>query len=68
MNPEHKLIPATKARADFFGGISAMTEWRWTDKGILPRPIKINGRNFYREADLIAVQERFARESAESAE
>ena len=69
MNSEHKLVPATKARSEFFGGISAMTEWRWIHKkGILPKPININGRNFYRESDLIAVQERFARASAGSVE
>lgn len=60
MNTDHKLIPAPKARADWFGGISAMTEHRWRKAGILPEPIRIRSRCFYRESDLIAVQERFA--------
>jgi predicted DNA-binding transcriptional regulator AlpA len=34
-----------------------MTVWRWVDKGILPRPVKINGRNYWREIDVQAVQE-----------
>lgn len=43
------LIPASMVRARF-GGISAMTEWRWRRKGILPAPAKINGRNYYSDA------------------
>lgn len=65
INPKTRLIPAKKMREDYFGGISKMTEWRWRQAGILPDPIKINGRNFDREADLIAVQERFASQSGE---
>ncbi len=60
MDSQHKLVPAPKARSEYFGGISAMSEYRWRQAGILPQPIKINGRCFYRESDLIAVQERFA--------
>lgn len=60
MDARNKLVPAPKARKEYFGGISAMCEWRWRKSGILPEPININGRNFYRESDLIAVQERFA--------
>lgn len=67
MNAQHKLIPATKARAEYFGGISAMSEHRWRKAGILPPPIKINGRNYYRESDLIALQDRFARDSGPEA-
>jgi len=64
---DHKLVSAPKARTEYFGGISAMTEWRWRKAGILPEPIQINKRNFYREADLIAVQERFATKSEAAA-
>lgn len=60
MDPTKKLVPAPKARAEYFGGQSAMTEWRWRKAGILPEPIRINGRCFYRESDLLAVQARFA--------
>ena len=67
METRNKLVPATKARNEYFGGISAMCEWRWRKSGILPEPISINGRNFYRESDLIAVQDRFAKGSGEAA-
>jgi len=62
-----KLVAAPTARADYLGNISAMTEWRWRKAGILPDPIQINKRNFYRESDLIAVQDRFAAESGSEA-
>jgi len=39
-----------------FGGVSDMTLWRWTRKGILPQPVRINGRNYWREADIVALQ------------
>ena len=55
-----KLVPAPAARRDYLGNISAMTEYRWRAAGILPQPIKIRKRCFYREADLIALQDRFA--------
>lgn len=63
VNPDHKLVPAPVARREYFGGISAMCEWRWRESGLLPQPIKINGRCYYREADLIAVQDRHAAQS-----
>ena len=49
------LIPSAVVRRHF-GGISDMTIWRWVHKGILPAPVKINGRNYWREADIAAVQ------------
>ena len=63
MTTENKLVAAPKARADYLGGISAMTEHRWRKAGILPQPIQIRKRNFYREADLLAIQQRFAAEA-----
>ena len=30
--------------------IAKTTEWRWIKAGILPKPLKINGQNFYRES------------------
>ena len=55
---EHKetLLPARAVR-DRFGGISDMTLWRWVQKGILPHPVKINSRNYWRESDVAAAQE-----------
>jgi len=29
--------------------VSDMTIWRWIKAGIFPEPIKINGRNYWRE-------------------
>lgn len=56
---DHKLVSAPTARREYFGGISAMTEWRWIKAGVLPTPIKIRRRNFYRASDLLNVQRRF---------
>ena len=61
MKQGNKLVPATRARREYLGEISAMTEWRWRQVGILPEPIRIRKRNFYRESDLLAVPERAAK-------
>jgi DNA-binding transcriptional MerR regulator len=36
-------------------GVHRTTVARWTKDGVLPPPIKINGRNYWREADLRAL-------------
>jgi len=56
MDPKNKLISAPVARASYLGGVTAMTEWRWRKAGMLPEPIRINRRCYYREADLLAFQ------------
>lgn len=39
------------------GGISDMTLWRWRNAGIIPAPISIRRRNYWRRSDfLYAVQ------------
>ena len=38
-----------------FGDISDMTLWRWVQKGILPAPKKINGRNYHDAAAVDAL-------------
>ena len=43
------LVKSSIARKAW-GGISSVTEWRWVNQGILPRPIKINGRNYHRRS------------------
>lgn len=52
---EHKLITSKKAR-ELCGGITSMTEWRWRqdEKLKFPQPVTIRGRNFYREAEILA--------------
>jgi len=42
------LISAADGRA-LAGNISAMTEWRWRRAGLLPEPIHVRGRNYYRK-------------------
>lgn len=49
--PVRKIIPASEMRHQL-GGISVATEHRWRDGGILPKPIKINRKNFYLQTDI----------------
>lgn len=68
---QNKLIAAPTARREYLGNISNMTEWRWRRAGILPEPVRIRKRNFYREDDLLAVPKRAAaieRREAEQAD
>jgi len=44
------LIPAPVVRANF--GISSMSEWRWRKAGLLPEPVRIRGRCYYRRDEL----------------
>lgn len=43
------LVRSSVARQDW-GGISSVTEWRWIKKRVIPAPIKINGRNYYKRS------------------
>ncbi len=45
------LLSARTVRAAF-GGVTGMTVYRWVKAGLLPRPVKINGRNYWHEADV----------------
>lgn len=67
MEKGNKLVAAPSARRDYMGGVSAMTEHRWREAGILPSPVKINKRNFYYEADLLAIPQRAAELEARKA-
>lgn len=51
---EHRLIGVADVRS-MFGGISDMTLWRWLRDADLefPRPIYVQRRRFWREAELI---------------
>ena len=51
--PDEALVPAQKARRDFWGGIGETTEWRWAQSvPDFPKPRKIHGRKYYRLGDL----------------
>ena len=41
-----KLVSSRTVRAEL-GDVSEMTIWRWVQSGVLPQPIKINGRNYW---------------------
>lgn len=47
------LITAAKARR-LAGGISDMTLWRWLTKGIIPQPIIIERRRYWRRGEYVA--------------
>lgn len=63
---ETLLIAAPLARKELLGGISAMTEWRWSHDPEMdfPRPIVINRRKYFRRADLLSWLETRAQEAA----
>ena len=50
---DDSLISSLDARRTMLGGISVSTEYRW-EKELegFPSPIRINGRKYYRVADL----------------
>ncbi len=51
---EHKLIPAKTVR-ELCGGISDMSLWRWLNDPALnfPKPVYIQKRRFWREAEIL---------------
>lgn len=54
LDPEtDALMPSAEARR-LAGGISTMTEWRWRRDGLLPAPVQIRGRNYYRRGAFMA--------------
>lgn len=46
------------------GGISDMTVWRWRRKGILPPPVVINTRNYWRQSQIDAITGRIEERGA----
>lgn len=58
MNSAHNdpLIAARAVRATF-SNISSMTLHRWVQQGVIAAPIKINGRNYWRESDVEALKQ-----------
>jgi predicted DNA-binding transcriptional regulator AlpA len=62
MSQPETLIAQPRLR-QILGGISDMTIWRWRKDGLLPAPIVIRRRNYWRSDDIAAVQKRLATES-----
>ena len=53
--PDDALVKSADVRM-LLGNISEMTEWRWRRENILPKPISIRRRNYYRVGDIRAVR------------
>lgn len=47
------LITSGTARA-LAGGVASMTLWRWRKAGIIPEPIVIRGRNYFRRGEFLS--------------
>ncbi len=50
---DETLVTQTKLKA-IAGGISDMTVWRWRRAGVIPEPVSIRGRNYWRTRDILA--------------
>ena len=48
-----ELIASAEARR-LAGGISDMSLWRWIRKGILPQPLMIERRRYWRRGEFVA--------------
>ena len=48
------LVPQASVKRQL-GGISDMTCWRWRRMGLLPPPVVINCRNYWRQSQVDAV-------------
>jgi predicted DNA-binding transcriptional regulator AlpA len=51
----------------YLGGVSQMTIWRWVRDGVIPAPIKIRNRNYWRQSGLDAAVESAAQKSSTAA-
>ena len=61
------LITSVTAR-ELAGGISAMTLWRWRKAGLIPDPIAIRGRNYWRRSPFVAALARAGSQRAVESE
>lgn len=52
----NELITSAEARR-LSGGISDMSLWRWLKKGILPQPLKIERRRYWKRGEFVAALE-----------
>jgi hypothetical protein len=61
--PDDALICQNEAR-QLAGGISNMTLWRWRKAGLIPEPISIRKRNYWRRRDFMRALEAAAASEA----
>lgn len=59
--PDDALIGSTVCRR-LAGNISDMTLWRWRQAGIVPPPLVIRGRNYWKRGEFLAAIERATRD------
>jgi hypothetical protein len=57
IEPDPEALITSRAACDLAGGISAMTLWRWHKAGLIPEPLTIRGRNYWRRAVFLAALE-----------
>ena len=50
-----------------FGGKTTRTLYRWVNKGILPRPVSINGRNYIKQSAVEEAERKLERAAVEGA-
>jgi predicted DNA-binding transcriptional regulator AlpA len=70
MNPRTQSpdpLLSSAQTAAYLGGISTMTLWRWVRDGVIPAPIKIRNRNYWRQSGLDAAVESAAQKSSTAA-
>jgi len=61
LQTDKTLVSASDARRIYLGGISEVTEWRWSKQfDYFPVPVRINGRKYYTRGDLLALVARLA--------
>jgi predicted DNA-binding transcriptional regulator AlpA len=48
----------SRAMLERYGGIDARTLYRWIRKGQVPKPMLINGRRYWNEAEVDALDEK----------
>ncbi len=60
---DDELITSAEARR-LAGGISDMSLWRWIKKGVVPQPLVIERRRYWKRADFIAALNEAAEKSA----
>lgn len=54
--PADSLVNSSEARF-LAGGVSDMTLWRWIKAGVIPAPLKIRKRNYWKRGEFIAALE-----------